>query len=48
MKTVYTRERGQVKAGYTIRMYGRVWHVRMTHLETLNFLRRLCALRRAA
>lgn len=48
MKTFYTTKSDKVKAGYTIRIYGRVWHVRASHAEILSFLRRLCASRSAA
>ncbi len=48
MKTLYTTENSQVKANYTIRIYGRVWHVRMSHDEVIQFLRWLAASRSAA
>lgn len=48
MKNPYIKTVPAVKTGYTIRLHGRVWHVRMAHLEIIGFLRRLCAARRAA
>ena len=48
MRDPYPKTPSPVKAHYTIRMDGSVWRIRATHIEVLNFLRRLYAARRAA